>query len=40
MPTELNQRISEVVEGNITIKLLIFYQRRTSGTHYGVLTLP
>jgi hypothetical protein len=40
MPTDLNQRISEVAEGNITIKLLILYRHLTSGTHYCVLTLP
>ena len=39
MPTELNQRISEVEADNFTIKLFVLYRHLTSGTHYGVLTL-
>ena len=39
MPTELNQRITEIEADNITIKLFVLYWHLTSGTHYGVLTL-
>jgi hypothetical protein len=39
MPTELNQKLSEVEANIFTIKLFVLYRHLTSGTHYGVLIL-